>query len=205
MARIRVVSEEDIPGVVALVARVYPEKARNWPLRAEWESYFRDMLFGNPWHDPELPSWLAEENGRVTGFYAAMPRRMLLDGRPIRAAVGCQFMVDPGHANGLTWLALAKACLTGPQDLTLTDGANERARRLWLSIGGTVPALYSLQWIRPLRPSRYALSLLEERAGIPRPLALAARPPAAAVDVLASRFRQNRFLHEDSGLAEEPL
>lgn len=205
MARIRVVTEDDIPGVVGLVARVYPEKQRHWPLRAEWESYFRDMLFGNPWHDPELPSWLAEENGRVTGFYAALPRRMMLDGRPIRAAVGCQFMVDPASGDALTWLQLAKACLTGPQDLTLTDGANEHARRLWLGIGGTVPALYSLHWMRPLRPTRYVLSLLEERAGFPRPLALAARPLAATADAVASRCRQNRFLREDSGLTEEPL
>lgn len=205
MSRVRAVTPDDIPGVVALVARVYPEKQHRWPSRAGRESYFREMLFDNPWHDLELPSWLAEDDGRVTGFYAVLPRRMLLHGSPIRVAVGCQFMVDPQHRNGLTWLQLAQACISGPQDLTLADGASDQARRMWLNIGGTVPQLYSLHWTRPLRPARYALSLLEERTAFPGPLAFAARPLAALADALAARLRPNRFLREDFGLAEDAL
>jgi hypothetical protein len=205
MSSIRAIAEDDIPGVVALVARVYPEKQHHWGSRAECEAYFREMLFDNPWRDPEIPSWLAEEDGRVTGFYAVLPRRMALRGRALRVAVGCQFMVDPESRNGFTWLQLAKACLSGPQDLTLADGATEQSRRMWVGIGGTAPPLYSLHWIRPLRPARFALSLLEERAVLPAPLALAARPLGAMADALARRWRANRFLREESGLEEEAL
>ena len=205
MSRIRAVTPDDIPGVVALVARVYPEKQHRWSSRAASESYFREMLFDNPWRDPDVPSWLAEEDGRVTGFYAVLPRRMLLHGRPIRVAVGCQFMVDPQHRNGFTWLQLAQACISGPQDLTLADGASDQARRMWLGIGGAAPPLYSLQWIRPLRPARYALSLLEERAAFPRALVFAALPLGALADALAARLRSNGFLREDSGLEEDML
>ena len=205
MSQVRVVTPDDIPGVAALVARVYPEKQHLWPSRAACESYFREILFDNPWHDLELPSWLAEEDDRITGFYAVLPRRMLLHGRPLRVAVGCQFMVDPQHRNGLTWLQLAKASIAGPQDLTLADYATDQARRIWVGIGGAAPPLYSLQWIRPLRPARYVLSLLEERAGFPRPLALAARPLAAAADAVAARLRPNRFLGEESEFTEDAL
>ena len=110
------------------------------------------MLFNNPRRDPELPSWVAEEDGRISGFYAVMPRRMSLRGRPVRVAVGCQFMVDPHKRDSITALQLAKAFVSGPQDLTLADGANDLSRRMWMGIGGTVPLLYSLHWTRPLRP-----------------------------------------------------
>jgi hypothetical protein len=205
MATIRVIAEEDIPAVIALVARVYPEHPRRWRSSAECESYFREVLFNNPWRDLELPSWVAEEDGRISGLYAVLPRRMHFRGRPLRVAVGCQFMVDPDRRHSLTALQLAKACLSGPQDLTLADGSNDQSRRMWLQIGGTAPPLYSLHWTRPLRAARHALSLLEERAALPLPLIMAARPLAAAADALAVRLRPNRFLAEDSELADEAL
>jgi hypothetical protein len=203
MATIRVFAEDDVPGAAALFARVYPE--RRWSSQAACESYFREIVFDNPWRDPQLPSWVAEEDGRICGFYAVMPRRMSLRGRPMRVAVGCQFMVDPHKRDSLTALQLAKAFVSGPQDLALVDGANDLARRMWMGIGGTVSLLYCLHWTRPLRPARYALSLLEERAAFPFSLTLAARPLGALADALVTRLRPNRFLREQTELAEDAL
>ncbi len=203
MATIRVFAEDDVSAVAALFARVYPED--RWSSQAACESYFREMLFDNPWRDPKLPSWVAEEDGRIAGFQAVMPRPMQFRGRPILVAVSCQFMVDPDERHSLTALQLVKACLSGPQDLTLADGSSAKARRMWVGIGGTAPPLYSLHWTRPLRPARYALSLLEERAAFPPPLALAARPLCALADALASRLRPNGFLREETEFAEDTL
>jgi hypothetical protein len=203
--RVRVIREDDIPGVVALVARVYPEKQHLWRSPAERDSYFRELLFANPWYDSDIPSWLAEEDGLVTGVYVVLPRWMAMRERTLRVAVGCQFMVDPLHRNGLAWLQLAKACLSGSQDLTLADAATDQSRRLWLGLGGAAPPLYSLHWTRPLRPARYALSRLEARDSLLRPLALAARPLGALADACAARLLPNGFLRGDSGLAEEAL
>lgn len=200
---VRNLAEDDVPGAAALFGRAYPE--HRWASQAACESYFREMLFDNPWRDLDLPSWVAEENGRICGFYAVLPRRMCFRSRLIRVAVGCQFVVAPGKHRSLTALQLAQACLSGPQDLTIADGANEQTRRMWVGIGGAAPLLYSLHWTRPLRPARYALSLLEERAAFPRPLTLAARPLAALADVLAARLRPNRLYREAVELAEEPL
>jgi len=202
-ATIRVFAEDDVPAVAALFARVYPEQ--RWSSQAACESYFRETLFDNPWRDLELPSWVAEEDGGISGCYAVLPRRMLLRGRPIRVAVGCQFMVDPDKRRSLTALQLAKACLSGPQDLTLADGASDQVRRGWIGIGGTAAPLYSLHWTRPLRPARYLLSLLEERTALPPPVTLAARPLGAVADALATRLHPNRFLREETGLAEDAL
>ena len=112
MATLRIFTERDVPAVAALFARAYPQY--RWPSQPACESYFREMLFDNPWRDPELPSWVAEEDGRICGLYAVMPRPMLLHGRPIRVAVTVQFMVDPDPRYSLTTLQLAKACLSGP-------------------------------------------------------------------------------------------
>jgi hypothetical protein len=203
MATIRVFAEDDIPAAIGLLGRVYPEY--RWTSQAACESYFREMLFGNPWRDPELPSWVAEEDGRICGYYAVLARPMLFRGRPIRVAVASQFVVDPDQRHSFTTLQLVKARLSGPQDLTLTDAASDLGRRMWLGIGGTAPLLYGLHWIRLLRPARYALSRLEERGRFPPPLGYAARPLGALADGVSVRLPPNRFLREETDLAEEAL
>lgn len=203
MATIRIFVQDDVAAVAALCRRIYP--ALRWSSQAAFESYFREMLFHNPWRDPQVPSWVAEEEGRICGFYGVIPRRMLLRGRPIRVAMGCQFFVDPDKRHSLTALELVKACISGPQDLTITDTAGLRSERMWTAIGGSAALLYSLDWIRPLRPARYLLSLLDERATLPRPLTFAARPVVALVDALASRLRPNRFYREAVGVVVDAL
>jgi len=132
-----------------------------------------------------------------------LPRPMLLHGRPLRVAVGCQIVVDPDKRNGLTALQLGKAFLSGPQDLSLADGANEPVRRMWNGLGGTTSLLYSLHWTRLLRPARYVCSLLEQRN--PSAIARSARPLATPLDAIFARLRPNRFDFEETQLTEEPL
>lgn len=203
MAKVRVFTEDDVLGVATLFGRVFPK--HRWPSQAACACYFREVFFSNPWCDLQLPSWVAEENGRISGFCGVLTRPMLFRGRPIRVAVGCNFMVDPDNRQSLTALQLAQANMSGPQDLTLADGASDEARRMWIGIGGTAPLLYNLHWIRPLRPARYLLSLLEERGVFPRPLTLAARPLGAFADLLAGRLVWNRSYREEGELAEDTL
>ena len=203
MAAVRAMRERDVAAAVALFERVYPQ--HRWRSRGACEAYFRDILFANPWRDLQLPSWVAEEDSRIVGLYAILPRRMRLGARALRVAVGCQFMVEAGPQRSLTALQLTQACLSGPQDLTLADGANDRMRRMWHAVGGTVPLLYGLHWTRPLRPARHALQLLERRAAVPALLARAARPAAALADALAARLLPNRFLREAARSADGAL
>lgn len=203
MTTIRILAEDDVPAVAALFGRVYPEQ--RWASPAMCEAYFREVLFGNPWRDLDLPSWIAEEDGHMAGFAGVLPRRMLFRGRAIRVAVGCQFMVDPNRRHGLTALHLARAALSGPQDLFIADGANDLSRQMWIGLGGTVPLLYNFHWTRPLRPIRYALSLLEERDALPSALTLPARSLGALIDALAVRLRPNRFHRKELELKEDGL
>jgi Acetyltransferase (GNAT) domain len=198
----RHLSEADIPGVAALFTRVYQEQ--RWGTQAACEAYIAQMLFDNPWRDPDLPSWVAEEKGVIVGFQAILPRPMKLNGRPIRAAVSCQFMVAPDRRHSLTALQLMKKCLSGPQDLIFADGANDQAVRFWTGLGGHAALLYGLHWTRPLRPARYALSLVEKRSPA-HPLTRAARPLAAMVDLFAARMDVKRLQAESKGLRDRPL
>jgi hypothetical protein len=201
--RIRTVGEQDIPAVAGLFARVYP--AHRWQSQASCEAYFREMLLANPWRDPDLPSWLAEHEGRIVGFQAIMPRTMRFRGRPLRVAVSTQFMVAPEMRRSSAALQLLQHCLAGPQDLTLADGSNDDARRLCGGLGVAAPLSYSMHWTRPLRPARYALSLMRARGALAVPLCHAAQPLAAAADAAAARLRPNRFLHRPGHGYEGPL
>ena len=202
MVKIRPLAESDIPAVVGLFERVYP--AQRWRSRQACERYFGQIFFANPWRDLELPSWLAEERGITVGFLGVVPRRMAFGARPLKVAVGSQFMVHPDWRQSLVALLLMKKVISGEQDLFLTDGANERTRRLWIATGGTIPMLQNLDWTRLLRPTRYALSLLENSRG-KHPLLLAARPPCVLADAIAARLRPNRFDRDDGGLTDEAL
>lgn len=145
------------------------------------------MLFDNPWRHLEIPSWVAEQDGRLCGLYVVLPRPMLFRGRTIRAAIGCQFLVDPAARDRLTALRLAQACLSGSQDLTLADGANESSRRITLGLGGCAPPLLSLHWTRILRAGRHALYRCDERRVLPRIVTMLMRPLGELVDAVATR------------------
>jgi hypothetical protein len=60
------------------------------------------------------------------------------------------------------------------------------SRRMRQLFGGGIAQLYSMSWIRPLRPPRHALSVASKH-GLPKLLALALAPVGKAADLLAAR------------------
>lgn len=198
--RVRPLLEEDVPRIAELHQSAFGAQASP----AQLESHLRDVFCRHPWLDERLPSLVHEdEDGWITGCLGVMPRPMSIDGRPIVAAVTHDFMVEPDRRSTLAAMQILKAFFSGPQDLSLAEG-NDVSRKLWEAMGGTLSMLHSLRWTRPLRPARYALSLLERR-GLPwwyvRPL----RPFCRVLDLLAMRLPESPLRQQRSRATAEEL
>ena len=155
---IRPFTRGDIPAVVAIRLQAFRHTVRGAP--EALAALFARTFLDNPWREVDLPSLVhLDESGAVNGFVGMVPRRMRFEGKLLRVACPTQLMVRPGSAAG-AGLRLVRAVFEGPQDLTISDAANDAARRLWERVGGHTSHLHSLQWVLPLRPVRYALGQL---------------------------------------------
>jgi hypothetical protein len=194
MGQIRTFVETDIARIAPLHRAVFKTDRRPGGAGLEaYHAYLTRVFLENPVRDPALPSLVHEEaDGRISGFLGVVPRRLTMNGRRYQAAISSQFVVEPSSHAGLVALRLARAFLEGPQDLSISDEANDTSRKIWEGLGGTTAMLHSLYWTRPLRPARLALSMLR---GHPRlaPLAFAAAPVAPVIDALATRIRHSQL------------
>lgn len=167
MSLIRPLEPEDLPGAKALVSRAFP------PSRHEagqsGADFLEHTLLASPWNDPELPSLVALEGNRVTGFLALHPRRMRLDDRTLRVVCCSHFVVDAEHRGGAAGALLLGRCLQGPQDLTISDTATDVVARVWSTYGGHVDAARSCEWMHVLRPGRLVTRLARQWVAGTRP------------------------------------
>ncbi len=190
MEHIRSFAEADVDAVADLHRQVFEDST----LRREqgFKDYFAEVFLRNPWVDPALPSLVYEQDGKIIGFQGILPRRMYLNGESIRVAVGSQLMVATNQRNTLAGMQLLKKYLSGPQDLSLTDGPVVFMRKPWESLGGVASLLYSMHWTKPLRAARYSLSRVPRR-GLLGALATVARPFSFLPDALLEHLPNSPF------------
>jgi predicted N-acetyltransferase YhbS len=190
MGKIRPLVEDDIPDIVALRRQAFRFTER--PSPSDLGAYMTDMFLRGPWRDEALPSLVYEDGtGRAAGFLGVFPRRMSLEGEPIRVAVLTQLMVAESSRGVGVGQQLLRESLRGPQDLSLSDVANDAYRRAWERAGGRTALLYSLHWTRVLRPWRFLAAGLG--GGLQRIMRVLARPLLAAGDAAAARLAHSRF------------
>jgi hypothetical protein len=184
---LRPFAADDIPQVARLHQQVF--ETGNDARSTAYDSYLTGTFLPGPRRVSGIESLVSEENGRITGFLGIIPFKAAVNERPVWIAVCTQFCVDP-ESRGMTGIKLIRRALEGPQDISLTDEANERTVKLWKWAGGDLVLGSSLHWIRPLRPARMALSWLRDRPG-GRLAAVAASPAAALVDHILARLPRN--------------
>ena len=160
MGEIRKFEEAHIPEVAALELKIIHR--RRGTAGPALEEYFAEVFFRNPWRDCGLPSFVYLHRGRVVGFLGVVPRPMEFNGRKILVGVASQLMADSEAYRGFAGFALIKRFFEGPQELSLTDGGTEAACTIWTAAGAKVARLYSLEWLRVLRPARYLQGRLRQ-------------------------------------------
>lgn len=184
MSEIRPLEREDLPQVVSLHERI--ARSRSETLPPGLAEHLEGLFFDYPWADPELPPLVyVDDEKAVAGLIGSSVRRLLWDGRPARMRISSHLLADPEVRTRAAGAMLLRECLSGPQDLTVTDTANESSRRLWEGLGGTAWHLGCLGWIRVFRPWRFARAVLSWRGR--DGLAATARPFAPALDSVSRR------------------
>lgn len=198
--------EADIPQVVDLYWRLM--RRREGPAPQQFRSLFHKLYFENPWVDRAYPSLVYEgKSGDVIGFLGIIARKMSLCGEPVRIAFGGNFIVQPGSRSQLAGPRLLGAYLGSNYAAWQTDSANDVSRALLERLGfRTIPAL-NLHWIRPLKPSHYAVYALTRGASpaLASTLKVASKPFCSLADGLATRVKASPFLQREPRLRGSEL
>jgi hypothetical protein len=182
MAEIRPLERSDLPEV----ANLYEQVARSGSSDAPpgLAGYFEDTFLDYPWADPEIPSLVYVDDGRITGFLGANVRRFTYEGEPVRLAISGQLVTDPAVRSRAAGAFLLRRFLDGPQDLTITDTASDQARRIWEGLGGETLHIGSIGWARVFSPLRSVWDFKTRDGGSRMTPVL--RPVFSAVDAAGS-------------------
>jgi hypothetical protein len=150
------------------------------------EAYYRGVFLENPWFDPSIGALvLREPAGRITGFVGRICRPMQLGEASVRAAIGHRLLTS--GESPVAALELVQAFLAGPQDFSFGDGGNDAGIPLLAFAGFSPCPLYSLGWLRVLRPLRLATALAARRGRAGASLHALLRPLTGLADGVVSR------------------
>lgn len=177
-----------MPAVAAMFQRSFRDKRQAAP--AALTTYLHELFLDDPDGDHDLASRVfVDGSGAVTGFIGILPARMIINGRPIRAAIAGSFMVDRPEENPLAGARLLRAYFAGPQDLSISESANPVSQAMWERLGARVASQYSLEWFRILRPAGSAVAMAAESM----PAARFGAGVGRAIDGLAGRTGLKAF------------
>ncbi|PZO80093.1 MAG: hypothetical protein DI629_07710 [Mesorhizobium amorphae] len=162
------------------------------------QSYLSDLFLDGPTADPDLPSLVhVREDGSVSGFIGVLPMALEHEGAPVRGALCCSMMVDRPEEDPFAGARLLRGFMAGPQDISLTETANDISTTMWRKMRGLVLNDYSLEWLRVIRPAGFAAALAATRFGPARLLAPLARPFDRFLG--GRRGADPRWTHPDAG------
>ncbi len=202
MEIIRPFDHSDATAVAHLFQKVF--RHSNAPPPSTLVSYFQDIYLNNPWRDKDINSLVFEQDGTLSGFLGAIPFPMSLNGNRINAVIGGNYMIDPEHPNPLAGVKILKKLISGPQDMTYSDTATATARKIWEGLGGESLQLYSMQWLKVLRPTQFALSMATRKTVL-SPLATLAKPFSFVTDRSLTAFPKSPFRLKASAVHAEEL
>ncbi|HSP25884.1 MAG TPA: hypothetical protein VLQ65_11990 [Saliniramus sp.] len=158
---VRAVRADDIPAIGRLFQHVF--RKSNAPPSAALTDYLHRLfvapLAAQAGDEDAIVSLVHESSGgAVTGFIGIIAMPILVDGEKRRAAFAGTLMVDDRIRDPLAGPRLLRGFLAGPQDVSLSETANEVSQTMWRKLRGTVLPDYSLEWLRIFRPAAFAVA-----------------------------------------------
>lgn len=190
MTEIRRLEERDLGAVCGLIGSLLPEWGGD-------RAFLRATALDYPWADPEVGSLVSvDQRDEVVGFIGAQVRRLRYRDRQIRGVCCSHLVVSADHRAGAAGATLLRRLLSGPQELTWSDTANEIVARMWRAFGGQRDNARACDWMLVLRPAgwvgNWAEAGLRRRpigretipvAALPfQPFAKRRRPPARGIE-----------------------
>ncbi len=185
---VRPLERHDIPRVAALFLKIFRNRSEA-PSTALMD-YLDQLYLGCPWHDPECGSRVhVDKNGVVDGFLGVVELNLAWENRILRAGVMGGFMVENRLENRGVGLALLRDFLSSPLDVFFSDTANLISLSIAQKLRFQILQAHSLEWVKVLRPSEFAVHMLSRRwPKMPlRPLTVLGR----GVDATAGRRFRN--------------
>lgn len=185
--RVRALAEADVPAVARLFQRML-RKTRE-PATPALEAYLAKLFLHGPDRDPEINSHVhLTGDDAVNGFVGVLPMPMMVGGRQVRGALCGTLMVENHADDPFAGARLMRAYLAGPQDISLTETANDISTTMWRKLRGTVLPDHSLEWLRLIRPAGFAAAAAASAIGPMRIFAPLARPLDALIRRRASSW-----------------
>lgn len=161
MGHIRPFGKADIPQAARLHREVFDVPA-TCDIDDRYQKYFLRTFLSSPVSDVR-PLVHEEDDGRITGFLGIVGRRFMIGGRRVSAALSSQLVVHKDARRKFVGVMLLRQFLMGPQALSFADEANESSQKIWVRLGGSTAAPYSLHWVAPLHPAKFLAAIGPER------------------------------------------
>jgi hypothetical protein len=126
------------------------------------------------------------------------------EGKELWGAIGGNYMIDADARNPLLGPRLLKKFLSGPQEFSMSDTANDRGKKMWEGLGGSVSYLHSIHWMRPLCPAQLATSMLKRKGNVFTVAGALAKPFGVLADLLVTSVSGSPLsLQEPEGYVKE--
>lgn len=179
MSEVRNITPRDMPAVASMFWNMFKTTKASVP--QSLVDYLSKLYLHPSRADSDIISQVhVRGDGVLNGFIGSIPLRMSLDGSLVRAAICGPLMVEDYADDPLAGARLLRAFLAGPQDVSLSETANETSRIMWCKLRGSVLPAYSLEWVRVFRPAGFAIEVAAGRFQGMRLLAPLAKPLDAA-------------------------
>lgn len=190
MSKVRTFENSDVDDVANLFQRLLRKTSES--ASEDLKSYFRQLFLD---HAPAEPAYRSRvhlrDDGSLSGFIGVLPVSMDFEGRQITALDCGNFACDDRDTDPFAGARLLRDVLSGPQDLSFTETANDVSTEMWRSMRATVLGPYSLGWVRVLHPVSFALEAASKHL---RPVKLI-RPLGRTLDKIAlSATRKSSWL-----------